>query len=96
MSTPLEQVQAHALGRYDALENKAFAGLAREKRRSLRRFIEDCGGSAADGGYATDLLDFEPHDVERALELTRGEAEPETDAERAALERWQEKHGKSP
>jgi hypothetical protein len=93
MSTPLER---HALGRYGALENKAFAGLAREKRRSLRRFIEDCGGSAADGGYATDLLDFEPHDVERALELIRGEAEPETDAERAALERWQEKHGKSP
>jgi hypothetical protein len=55
-------------------------GLAREKRRSLRRMVEDLGGSAADGGYATDLLDFDAEYVD-------------TDAERDALERWRAKHG---
>lgn len=92
----LEQVSYHPRIRGNGVHGgggKAFAGLAREKRRSLRRFIEDIGGSAADGGYATDLLDFEPHHVERALVLTRGEDEPATDAERAALERWEAKHG---
>lgn len=89
---PRAEIAQAAAARYDDLENKAVvAGCARERRRSLRRFIEDIGGSAADGGYATDLLDFEPHHVERALELTRGEAEPDTDAERAALERWRSK-----
>jgi hypothetical protein len=86
-----EQVELSA--NRGALNAKAFAGMAREKRRSLRRFIEDCGGGAADGGYATDLLDFEPYHVERALLLVRGEAEPETDDERDALARWREKHG---
>lgn len=95
MSSPLEQVQAHALGRYDALENKAFAGMAREKRRSLRRFIEDIGGYTPDGGYASDLLDFDGEHVERAMLLIRGEAEPETDDERDALTRWREKHGEA-
>jgi hypothetical protein len=91
----LEQVSLHPRIRGEAVHGggKAFAGMAREKRRSLRRFIEDIGGSAADGGYATDLMDFEPHHVERALELVRGEAEPNTDDERAALERWRAKHG---
>jgi hypothetical protein len=89
-----EQVELSA-NRPGALNGKAFAGMAREKRRSLRRFIEDIGGSAADGGYATDLLDFEPHHVERALLLVRGEAEPETDDERDALARWRARHPES-
>lgn len=72
---------------------KAFAGMAREKRRSMRRMIEDIGGETEDGGYAADLLDFDAEHVERAMELVRGEAEPSTDAERDALERWQAKHG---
>lgn len=79
------------------LEGKAVvAGMAREKRRALRRLIEDIGGSAADGGYATDLLDFEPHHVERAMMLTRGEAEPDSETETKALARYREKIGESP
>jgi hypothetical protein len=63
---------------------KAFAGLAREKRRALRKLIVDIGGYAPDG-YANDLLDFDGEHVERAMELTRGEVEPHSDVEREAL-----------
>lgn len=89
-----EQVELSA-NRPGALSGKAFAGMAREKRRSLRRFIEDIGGYAPDGGYASDLLDFDGEHVERAMLLVRGEAEPETDDERDALTRWRARHPES-
>lgn len=88
------QVELSA-SRPGALNGKAFAGMAREKRRSLRRFIEDIGGYAPDGGYASDLLDFDGEHVERAMLLIRGEAEPEADDERDALTRWRERHPES-
>jgi hypothetical protein len=75
------------------LEGKSVAGMSRERTRSLRRLIEDLGGAAPDGGYAVDVLDFDDHSFERAMLLIRGEVEPESDAERAALERWKVKHG---
>lgn len=91
-----EQVVLDPKNRANSLEGKAFAGLAREKRRALRRLIEDIGGYAPDGGYAGDLLDFDPPHVERALELTRGEVEPDGEDEETALARWRERVGESP
>lgn len=78
---------------FGAIEGKSAAGMSREKTRTLRRVIEDIGGAPPDGGYAVDVLDFDDYHYERAMLLIRGEVEPESDAERAALERWQAKHG---
>jgi len=74
------------------IEGKSAAGMSREKRRTLRKVVEDIGGFAP-SGYAADLLDYDDWHFDRAVMLVRGEVEPESDDEAKALERWRAKHG---
>jgi hypothetical protein len=93
VSNAIEQAAA---ARYDALENKAIRDESGpwpgEKRHDFVRFIRRIGGHAPDGGPIKGPLDFDAPHFNRAVDLIRGEVEPESDDERRALERWRAKY----
>lgn len=92
MSNPHADLEAAAAARYDGLEHRAMVDMTRDQERDLATFIRRIGGYVASGGRAQDVLDYDTHHFERAMQLIRGEAEPESDAETKALERWRAKH----
>jgi hypothetical protein len=68
----------------------AMAGMDRATERRFCSMLEELGGGPADGQGrlgAEALLCDDAH-FEQGGQLWYGEREPETDAERAALERW--------
>lgn len=66
-----------------------------QKRRDFVRFIRRIGGYSADGRPTVDPLDFDAAHFERAAQLIRGEAEPDSAAERKALAQWDAKYGEA-
>lgn len=93
----IEQLGARlALAQQDgeaAIEGKAIAGWPRAKELDFHRLIRQIGGFVPDGRKPDDVLDFDVAHFERATQLVLGEAEPESDAERGALDTWRAKHG---
>jgi hypothetical protein len=91
----LADVRSAALAQYGALDGKAMADMDRATERRFCSFLEALGGRPADGcgTLGAEALLCEEADFERGGALWYGEVEPETDAERDALERWR---GESP
>ncbi len=93
----IEQLGARlALAQQDgeaAIEGKAIAGMSSDMEADFGRFIRRIGGHVQGGGRAQDVLDYDAPHFERAVSLIRGEAEPDSDDEAKALERWRAKHG---
>jgi hypothetical protein len=79
-------------GKAAGFEGKAIAGWSRDKECDLMRLIRRVGGFVPDGGRAGSILDYDAPHVERAMQLIRGEAEPDSDHERRELDRWQRKY----
>lgn len=83
----------------DVLDGKALrdggGSWSSEKSRDFVRFIRRIGGHSADGLPTVDPLDFDSAHFERAAQLVRGEAEPESAAERKALSAWAAKYGEA-
>jgi hypothetical protein len=83
----------------DVLEGKALRDAngpwQSEKRRDFVRFIRRIGGYSADGLPTVDPLDFDAPHFERAAQLIRGEAAPDSAAERKALAGWSAKYGEA-
>jgi hypothetical protein len=78
----------------DALEIKSFI-FGREseaKDADFKRLLKSIGGYHVPD-WEPGIDGFDPPHLERALSLVHGEAEPESEHEIRALERWQAKHG---
>lgn len=72
------------------VESKAMHGMDRATERRFCNLIEDLGGGPADGHgrLGAEALNADGPTFDRAAELWYAERQPESEAERHALDRW--------
>jgi hypothetical protein len=83
------QARLRPPGSGKAFEGKSIRGWSREQRQAFIDVVKAGGGGTADGrGFRGDPLHATNAAFARAEQVVRGEREPETAAERVALERF--------